>query len=410
MKTNTKIYVKTDKEKDGKSPVYCRITFNNTATSFSVGQMVNTKRWSTTNNFKQTKDSEERKVRLELDKLLNKIEETADTWLEAGKNFTAEMIKNSVLGDEVVASHATIDDCFKAHKETFDLKISQRELKPNSYKKYKSVKTHLDDFIKEEYKLSSFLADNLDEVFFNKFNKYLYGKIEHNQVIKYCVSFRRVLKEAVSYGLIKSFPFKNEYKPKKDKIEKVRLTVEELREIENKNFETPRIQRVKDCFLFCCYTGLSFADLDSLKAEHINNHIGKLVIEKEREKTGMVATIPIDKAAIAILKKYENDLDCIVKGKLLPVISNTNYNLYLKEIQEVCKIKKNLTTHVARHTFATIALNRGVDVVTVKEALGHSRIEQTLHYAKLITKTSIKEFKKLDGVFGNKSKKHLKVA
>ena len=405
-----KVYIKSDKERDGLSPLYCGISYKQTKTTFSLGQLVNTNSWKNKDQFRKTRDPNEREIRSNIDQLVLRIENTAETWETEGKKFNVEMLKNSIDKTGDLTRESTISDCFAAHKDGFDLKIAQKTLKPSSYKKYRSVEAHLETFVKKEYTQSSFIADNLDDKFFAKFNKYLYTKLKHNQVVKYCILFRRVLKEAVQEGIIKQFPFKVEYKATLDTVEKDKLTEMEVQAIEKKEFTNERLNRVKDCFLFCCYTGLAYADVKALSENHIKTYDGTKVIEKEREKTGGLSIIPLCEPALAILDKYEWDEGCIVTGKLLPVISNTKYNLYLKDIMICCEINKNLVTHLARHTFATISLNRGVDIVTVKEAMGHSRIQQTLQYAKLDTKTSIREFKKLEGVFGSKPEDNPKPA
>ena len=108
-------------------------------------------------------------------------------------------------------------------------------------------------------------------------------------------------------------------------------------------------------------------------------------IFSDRQKTTVTARIPLLTTPLAILKRYENDIVLINKNRILPVLSNPNYNSYLKEIADVCGINKRLTTHTARHTFATsVTLANGVSIETVSKMLGHKKIQTTQHYAKVL--------------------------
>ena len=151
--------VKSDKERDGLSPLYCGISYKQTKTTFSLGQLVNTHNWKSKDQFRKTRDSKEREIRSDIDQLILKIESTAEAWEKDGKKFNAEMLKNSIYKTGEETNESTISDCFAAHKEGFDLKIAQKTLKPSSYKKYRSVEAHLEEFVKKEYKqTSSYLA------------------------------------------------------------------------------------------------------------------------------------------------------------------------------------------------------------------------------------------------------------
>ena len=150
---------------------------------------------------------------------------------------------------------------------------------------------------------------------------------------------------------------------------------------------------VCDVFIFAAFTGLAFIDVQQLAAEHIvQDNNGHYWIRKTRQKTNNMCNIPLLDIPLAILKKYENHPTCIKRGVLLPVPCNQNMNSYLKEIADVCGIQKHLSTHVARHSYATsVCLANGVSIENVAKMLGHSNIKMTQHYAKVLDSSILKD-------------------
>src|SRR5690554_4217720 len=154
------------------------------------------------------------------------------------------------------------------------------------------------------------------------------------------------------------------------------LTDEELNLLSEKEFSIERLEEVRDIFLFCCYTGYAFVDVEKLTPENlIRNISGELWIYTNRQKTGTASNVPLLAPALEIVQKYKEHPYCESKGKLLPVKSNQKMNAYLKEIADVCGIRKKLTMHIARHTFATtVTLSNGVPIETVSKLLGHTKL------------------------------------
>ena len=164
------------------------------------------------------------------------------------------------------------------------------------------------------------------------------------------------------------------------------LTKEDLQQISDKQFSNVRLSQVRDIFLFSCYTGLAYADVKKLKREEISIGLdGQKWIFTSRQKTDTASRIPLLPTALQLMQKYENHPECADLGKLLPVVSNQKMNSYLKEIADVCNIDKELTFHIAGHTFATtITLANGVSIESVSKMLGHTNIRTTQHYAKIL--------------------------
>ena len=163
-----------------------------------------------------------------------------------------------------------------------------------------------------------------------------------------------------------------------------------------------RLERIRDVFCFCALTGLAFTDVDHLRPEHITaDENGTLWIHKPREKTAVVSRIPLLPHPIRILQKYERDPELRLKGKLLPVPSNQKMNAYLKEIADICLINKNLTVHLARHTFATLAIEYGMPIDIIAKILGHSNTNMTRHYAKISEANISREMQKIGKILTN---------
>lgn len=182
--------------------------------------------------------------------------------------------------------------------------------------------------------------------------------------------------------MVISFLANTNYKIKLKKVDRGYLTEEELTKIMIKKFPTKRLEQVRDVFLFSCFTGLAYIDVKRLSKDDIRTSFdGNLWILTKRKKSDVAVTVPLMKIPQKILAKYEGALP---EDKILPVLSNQKMNAYLKEIADVCGITKNLTFHLARHTFATtVTLSKGISIETVSKMLGHTNIQTTQIYARI---------------------------
>jgi site-specific recombinase XerD len=183
---------------------------------------------------------------------------------------------------------------------------------------------------------------------------------------------------------MKNNPFSN-IKYHFDEVDMAFLTEEELNRLMDKEFDIDRLQLVKDIYIFCCFTGLAFIDVKNLTNEDIEEKDGRFWIKKKRQKTKNWCNIPLLAPALNLINKYKNHPTCIKNGVVLPVLSNQKLNAYLKEIADLCEIKKNLSMHTARHTFATtVTLSNQVSMEVVSKMLGHSSINMTKKYARVV--------------------------
>ncbi len=187
-----------------------------------------------------------------------------------------------------------------------------------------------------------------------------------------------------------------------DKVERGFLSEKELAAIEAKEISIDRISWVRDLFVFSCYTGLAYIDVMRLTPMSVAIGIdGEFWIITSRKKTSTAVKVPLLPKALEIIDKYKGDVRALAKGTLFPFISNQKLNACLKEVGDLCSIKKNMTFHLARHTFATtITLTNGVPIESVSKMLGHSKITTTQVYAKVVESKLSKDMTNLKNVLG----------
>jgi integrase len=243
------------------------------------------------------------------------------------------------------------------------------------YVKYKCTIRYTKEAMKTDKMMNELSTSDMEDIY-----TYMLGRMANNSAICYMRKLKTILIYAIREGYITTNPIS--FKFHKDKVKTEPLTLEEVRRIRTKVLGSRSMENVRDLFIFQCYTGLAFYDMSSLTQKDIKvDDDGKEWIVKERIKTGVMAYIPVLPVVKEILVKHQY---------LLPTLSNQKYNSYLKEIQEVCGIKKTLHSHLARHTCGTLLLNAGVDMLTVSKVLGHSSTKTTeAVYAKLLPKTII---------------------
>lgn len=204
-------------------------------------------------------------------------------------------------------------------------------------------------------------------------------KLKDSTLASYLTKAKSVFVFAMRNNKLTKNPF-DTIKIKKGEVNIVPLSKEELIRIANKDFGIDRLNQVRDLFVFAANTALSYCDLAAVRREDIQTDGEVMYLKKKRGKTGVTYILPLNDTAISILKRHNYEL---------PIITNQKYNSYLKEIADICGIKKVLTTHLARHTAATLMLNSGIAIEVVSKILGHSNTKMTQHYAKLLDKTVI---------------------
>ena len=263
------------------------------------------------------------------------------------------------------------------------------EFAVGTYTRYETTLKHVKAFLLYQFKTEDILLKKLNLSFITDFEFYMRKErgCNNNSAIKYIKNVRKVINLAIKQNWLVTDPFKS-FDGKVKQVKTTFLTQEELDTLENKEFAVKRLEEIRDVFLFCCYTGYAYVDVSQLTQDDVITKLdGSAWIYHERQKTGVNQNVPLLPRALEIVKKYCDHPQCKAENRLLPVKSNQKMNAYLKEIQTLCSISKNLTTHLARHTFATtVTLSNGVPLETVSKLLGHSEIKMTQHYAKVIEK------------------------
>ena len=270
-------------------------------------------------------------------------------------------------------------DYVKRRQAEVGVRITQR-----TADKYERLLRYLKQYLAQRGKAEDIPVERMNYEFLDGFNLFLQTahRCRHNGAVAVMDCLRNFVLYCLRNEWITKNPFRY-YKLKEDEVQaKEHLTAHELELLSRKALDH-RLARIRDVFVFCCLTGLAFADADHLRREHLSqDDEGRWWIHKPREKTSVMSRIPLLPATLEILRRYEHDEVCVARSRVLPTPSNQKMNAYLKEIAAVCGINKVLTTHVARHTFACMAVEYGMPIDVLAKILGHSNTNMTRHYAK----------------------------
>lgn len=395
-KLSLMFFIKRNKTlKDGKIPIYVRITVSGSMVDISIGHSVDEICWNPNSGHAEGKTKDVRSINDFIDSVKRAIHEHYRQLIEEGRVITAKTLRNAWLG--IKDQEKSLIEVFDEHN-SMATALKGKDFSPGTVQKFEVTLRHVKDFMAKHLNTDNIPLSRVNHDFISKFDFYLRSdrNCEQNTVVKYMKVLKKVVRIAIANGLIKQDPFMN-FKLTVKKVDRGFLTEEELQRIREKQMQVERLEHVKDVFLFGCYTGLAYCDLKDLKPEHVcKGDDGNLWIRTQRNKTGMSCNIPIIPPAQAILDKYKKYPHCVILKVLLPVYSNQKQNAYLKEIAGLCEINKELTTHLARHTFATtITLNNDVPIESVSKMLGHSSIKMTQTYARLLDKKVSKDMSKL---------------
>lgn len=302
-----------------------------------------------------------------------------------------------MLGKKINQQHYLLMEQFKHHNEQMKALVG-KDYSESTLERYETSYKHTLHFLASKYKVSDIDITKLDYDFISNYEFWLktVRNCDHNTTIKYLSNFKKIVNHCVRSGKLQRDPFLG-FSMSKKEVERDVLTEDQLKRIAQESFKAERLALVRNIFLFCCYTGLAYADIHKLKqTEIVKGSDGGLWIIAKRQKTNVTSRSPLLLPALEIIEKYKEHPQCKEKGKVLPVLSNQKLNSYLKEIADSCDIHFNLTFHIARHTFATtVTLSNGVRIETVSKMLGHRNLETTQHYAKILDKKISDDMKRL---------------
>lgn len=391
-------------EKGVKVPIYLRLTVNGQRSELSISRKVEPSKWNAKTRKMRGTNLEANELNSYLDVVRNKINKIHTRLVDEGRPFNSSDIKNLYVGKGEKIK--MLVQLFEDHNLQME-KLIGVEFALGTWKRYHTTKKHLKEFLRTEYHRDDIPVRDVDLKFIKGFEYFLKVSKDcnHNSALKYVNNFKKIIRIAVGNEWISKDPFYN-YKVQFKTVEREFLSKTELQALIDKEIEGERLNVVRDMFVLCCFTGLAYVDIQKLRPDEIfKNAEWGFYIKSQRTKTNTGYTIPLLPTAVAIIEKYKNHPKALNKNCVIPVLSNQKSNAYLKEIADRCNIKKNLTTHLARHTFATtVTLTNGVPIETVGKMLGHKNLRTTQHYAKIIDSKVEEDMKDLrDKLAGNES-------
>ncbi|MGF7042623.1 site-specific integrase [Mucilaginibacter lappiensis] len=364
--------------------VYLRITVDGDRREISIKRQWIPEQWNAKQGRAIGSTEEAKEMNSYLDLISVKVYRAKVKLLESSKPLTADNIKNVLTGQD--EKKHFIMEAFLRHNKQMKALVG-REIASATLTRYKTAYDHVRNFIKWKYHKEDFEIKDLDYEFISQLLFWLKTEknCANNTAVKYLGNFKKIVLDCILKGLLTKDPFLG-FRTKRDEVTPVVLTKDELIKIRNKQFETERLNHVRDIFLFSCYTGLAYSDVYKLRASNIIIGVdGGKWINTIRQKTKSSTRLPLLQNALAILEKYKSHTRCLTNGTLLPILTNQKMNAYLKEIADLSGVNKKLTFHTARHTFATtVTLTNGVPIETVSKMLGHKSLKQTQHYAKVL--------------------------
>jgi site-specific recombinase XerD len=378
------LWLNRQRSRDGKAGIYLRITIDGKRTELFTQHYVHERAWDSGQQVVLPNASDAEFINGELLILKASIVKQYNVFKALGKNPTAEQLKGASLG--TTEQESTVKQLLEFYIKRFSEKVKLGRKAANSLKCLRSTEKKVLAFLKHHFKRNDICLSDIKPAFAEDFEHYLLtiDKVSSNTAMKYIKVVKRVLKTAIRQGWLEKNPIDG-FKCPYEEPQRERLTMTEIMHLYNFEFTSKRLGEVRDVFLFSCFTGFAYQDVADLTPANIVIGIdGEKWIVKDRHKTNSAERVPLLPFALDILAKYKDDPYCIAYEKLLPVNSNQKYNAYLKEVTKECSIHKHLTTHTARHTFATtITLEHDVPIETVSQMLGHKSIRTTQLYAKI---------------------------
>lgn len=371
--------------------MFMRLTINGERADASIKRFIEPHAWNSAKGKANEKSRGGKDLNLYLDAIsANILRIQRDLELDK-KEVSAQIILNRYLGKEQSDRH-TLMEVFRAHNEKCRA-LSGISLAPGTVIRYETSLRLTEAFLRTTYKKEDCYLDEITHQFVEDYDFYLrtIRRCCHNTTTKYLLNFKKIIRIALAKGWMKKDPFAQvhfHFEP----VEREFLEKQELKVLLNKEITITRLAQVRDIFCFCCLTGLAFMDVQQLKPEHLVADIhGKIWIRKARQKTKNMCNIPLLDEAQKIIDRYRDHPYCQTHGVLLPVCSNQKMNSYLKELADICGIRKNLSTHCARHTFATLTLASGATIDNVAKMLGHANVNMTRRYAKVLDSSIMRD-------------------
>ena len=384
--------------KNGEASVCMRITVNGTRVENNIRKSIDPALWS------QAKETARGKSRRACD--LNTYIEEARIKLyqifceleQQNRPVTAHLLQELFFGQEKPEEVRTLLGTMQEHNDQCRALVGT-DYALITVRRYESCRRYLAELIRQRYGKEDLPLTEVNGELVRAFAFYLKTDkgCQQNTVIRYMKCLKKITNLACANDWMAKDPFLGIRFHEKEVVREF-LTMDELQTIYHKEFPLERLTLVRDVFIFAAFTGLAFIDVQQLAPEHIvRDNNGNLWIRKPRQKTKNMCNIPLLDIPQEILRKYADHPTCRKKGVLLPVPCNQKMNSYLKEIADICMIRKNLTTHCARHSYATsVCLANGVSLENVAKMLGHSNIKMTQHYARVLDSSILRDMMQVE--------------
>lgn len=369
-------------KRDGTVPIMCRITVNGTATCFSTKLNVNPKQWNVKEGKTFGRNADSRLLNSKIKTIRKSVSKHYEDVFNGIGPLTAERVKIAYLGFD--RYNRTLLQVFESHNREYEQLVKNGVRELSTYRRYCSVYKYLEDFLFYQYKLKDIALIDIRSCFITDFELYLRKKrkCSNNTVCIYITPLKKMISIAQSNGWMDYNPFSSYHIPVQRK-DREYLTMDEVETIINAVFIKYKksYELIRDLFIFCTFTGVSYIDLANLTKENLKKNDNETWLCFQRHKTGIMCNIPLLQIPLDILAKYQNKNK---KGVLFPVPTYQTLLTGIKKIAKMCGIKKHLTWHISRHTFATeICLLNGVPIETISRMLGHTDVKTTQIYAKI---------------------------
>ena len=384
--------------KNGEASVCMRITVNGTRVENNIRKSIDPALWSQAKETARGKSRRACDLNTYIEEALIKLYHIFCELEQQNRPVTAHLLQELFFGQEKPEEVRTLLGTMQEHNDQCRALVGT-DYALITVRRYESCRRYLAELIRQRYGKEDLPLTEVNGELVRAFAFYLKTEkgCQQNTVIRYMKCLKKITNLACANDWMAKDPFLGIRFHEKEVVREF-LTMDELQTIYHKEFPLERLTLVRDVFIFAAFTGLAFIDVQQLAPEHIvRDNNGNLWIRKPRQKTKNMCNIPLLDIPQEILRKYADHPTCRKKGVLLPVPCNQKMNSYLKEIADICMIRKNLTTHCARHSYATsVCLANGVSLENVAKMLGHSNIKMTQHYARVLDSSILRDMMQVE--------------
>ena len=385
MRMNFKVsfYLRSNYEnKEGKSPVMLRVFLSGEMANFGTTKIfVKKSLWSNATSRLRGRTAEALSVNAALDAISTTLHGIYRKY-ENDESLSLDLIRTVYFGkNREFTSFLPVFDKFL---EDIKQRVG-KTIGADSLQKYSVLRRHFAEFLMYKYSRKDIGLNEFTPAVVQDFHLYMstVAGCAYNTSVKKVKTLKTITIYAQKRGFLLHDPFVNHHFHM-EPVDRGFLTDEEILRVANKDLGIQRLELVRDIFIFSCFTGLAYIDVSNLTPDHIVTMDDKQWIMTKRQKTSVETNVLLLDIPRAIIAKYSHKT--YRDGKLFPILTNQKTNSYLKEIADLCGIKKKLTFHLARHTFATMSLSKGVPIESVSKMLGHTNIRTTQIYARITNK------------------------